>query len=363
MLLNMKIKAYLLRLLTQKKSIDFDLKNTSTVLFFRYDRIGDMIISTPVFRELKLANPHISISVLASKSNKEVLLNNPYVNHIYVNHKNNFFKDLPSLIKLRKKKFDVCVEFDHSVIPHAILRLIIIKPKKVISVKKNGRYGVNGNELSLYDNYTERGYQKHFRDILLETIKPMGVVEPKSKNYDLFITNIQRKQAKKFVEYYHSKILIGINLEGAIKSKKIGFSELNEICKGLHRHFDNLQIIILSTPKKFQSIRKKIAKIELDFISASYKTDTILDVAALVSQLDFIISPDTSISHVASAFNIPVVTIHEKNQESYQLFAPTSTLNRTVFSKSKDSLIGFSIDLLIDYCIELINLNKKGDYE
>lgn len=358
----MKIKAYLLRLLTQKKSIDFDLKNTSKVLFFRYDRIGDMIISTPVFRELKIANPSISISVLASQSNKEVLLNNPYVDHIYVNHKNNFFKDLPSLIKLRKKKFDVCVEFDHSVIPHAILRLIIIKPKKVISVKKNGRYGVSGDELPLYDIYTDKGHQKHFRDILLETIKPMGV-EPKSKNYDLMITTTQRKQAQKFVANYHSKILIGINLEGAIKSKKIGFSELIKICKGLHSHFDNIKIIILSTPKNFQSIRKKIARIKLDYISVSYKTDTILDVAALVSQLDIIISPDTSIAHVASAFDIPVVTIHEKNQESYHLFAPKSTLNRTVFSKSKDSLIGFSIDLLIDYCIELVNLNKFRDYE
>ena len=48
------------------------------------------------------------------------------------------------LVKLRKKKFDVCVEFDHSVIPHAILRLNIINPKIVISVSKEGRYGVKG---------------------------------------------------------------------------------------------------------------------------------------------------------------------------------------------------------------------------
>ena len=75
MLSNSRIKAYLLKLLTKKKSKDLDLKNIKTILFFRYDRIGDMIISTPVFRELKLANPNISISVLASKSNQEVLFN------------------------------------------------------------------------------------------------------------------------------------------------------------------------------------------------------------------------------------------------------------------------------------------------
>ena len=61
-----KIKAYILRKITSKSSSDFDFHKTSNVLFFRYDRIGDMIISTPVFRELKKAKPNIKISVLAS---------------------------------------------------------------------------------------------------------------------------------------------------------------------------------------------------------------------------------------------------------------------------------------------------------
>ena len=51
-------------------------------------------------------------------------------------YKNNLFRDLPTLLKLRNKKYDVCVEFDHSVIPHSIVRLRIIKPKKIISVVK-----------------------------------------------------------------------------------------------------------------------------------------------------------------------------------------------------------------------------------
>ena len=90
-----------------------------------------MVITTPVFRELKLAYPEIKITVLASKINQGVLLNNPYVDKIITNHKNHFFLDLPSLLWLRRKKFDVCFEFDHSVIRHAILRLKIINPKKI----------------------------------------------------------------------------------------------------------------------------------------------------------------------------------------------------------------------------------------
>ena len=78
-----KIKAYLLRLLTNKKNILFDVKKSKSVLILKYDRIGDMILSTPIFRELKTAYPDISISVLASKENRDVIKNNPFKSSIF----------------------------------------------------------------------------------------------------------------------------------------------------------------------------------------------------------------------------------------------------------------------------------------
>ena len=349
-----KIKAYILKRLTHKKSVDFDIKQAKSILFLRYDRIGDMVITTPVFRELKLAYPHIQITVLASTANQDVLINNPYVDNIITNHKNNLLSDLSSLLKLRKQKFDVCIEFDHSVIPHAIIRLKVIKPKKVISVKKDGRYGVDGSELLLYDFYTEKLKGQHFRDIWLATLKPFGV-KPKSNVYDLFITDTQQKQAQNFIKQYSSKFLVGINLEGAVKGKKIKFSELWQICQGLHKANNNIQVIILTTPGNLQSIYEKVTEGSLDYVVTSYKTDTILDAAALISQLDLIITPDTSIVHIASAFNKPIVTIHENNQDSYQLFAPTSDINKTVFSPKEDTLEGYDVQKVIEYANQFIN--------
>ena len=107
---NKKFKAFLLRFLTNKKKVNFDIKKSKSVLILKYDRIGDMVVTTPIFRELKEAFPDISISVLASESNKDVVKYNPYIDHIYTNYKNSIFGDLPSLLKLRKKSFDVCIE-------------------------------------------------------------------------------------------------------------------------------------------------------------------------------------------------------------------------------------------------------------
>ena len=354
MSISRQIKAFILRKLTSKKSHNFDIHKAENVLFLRYDRIGDMVITTPVFREIKLVYPHIKITVIASTANQDVLTNNPYVDNIITNHKNNLLSDLSSLLKLRKQKFDVCIEFDHSVIPHAIIRLKVIKPKKVISVKKDGRYGVDGSELLMYDFYTEKPSNAHFRDIWLATLTPFGV-KPKSNVYDLFITDTQQKQAQNFIKQYSSKFLVGINLEGAVKGKKIKFSELWQICQGLHKANNNIQVIILTTPGNLQSIYEKVTESSLDYVVTSYKTDTILDAAALISQLGLIITPDTSIVHIASAFNKPIVTIHENNQDSYQLFTPTSDINKTVFSPKKDTLEGYDVQKVIEYANQFIN--------
>ena len=67
-----------------------------------------------------------------------------------------------------------------------------------------------------------------------------------------------------------------------------------------------------------------------------------------------VITPDTSIVHIASAFNIPIVTIHEDNRDSYQLFAPTSKYSRTVFSEFSDRLDGYNVDKIIENSISLI---------
>lgn len=356
---DLKFKGRVLKFFGTKKPIDFDLNYTRNILFFRYDRIGDMVITTPVFRELKLAYPKIKITVLASKVNRDVIRNNPYVDQIMTNYKNSLFLDFVTLVRLRIKKFDVCVEFDHSVVPHAIIRLNLIKPKKVISIKKDGRYGVKGSELSLYDIYIDKPNKIHFRDIWMGVLEPFNVI-PKSNNFDLFINNQHLTQAKNFIKKYSSKFVIGINLEGAVKGKKIRYHELLKICEGLYDQEKNIQIIILSTPKKIQDISQKVKSMALHYVDISYKTDSILQVGALINELDLIITPDTSIVHIASVFNKPVVTIHENNRDSYDLFAPTSKLNRTVFSKSKNNLDDFSLVMLINYCIELINQIKKS---
>ena len=352
---NKKIKAYLLKLLTNKQKNLFDIKKSKSVLILKYDRIGDMVVSTPIFRELKISYPNISISVLASKANKDVIKNNPYIDKIYTNYKNNVFNDLPTLLKLRKKNFDVCIELEHSVIPHAIFRLKIINPKKIISIHKDGRYGVKGSELNLYDYFTKKDKNSHFGKIWLDTLIFFGV-RPRSRTYDFFLGNAERDKAKSFIDSLGKKIKIGINTEGSFPEKSIQKKELKKICMGLHNNFNNIQIVIFVTPKKLLEKTEMTTSLELDYVIPSYTTETIIDAAALIEQLDLIISPDTSLVHIASSFDKPIVSIHENNKDSFRLWSPTSTLSRTIFASSSYGLENYSVDDIVDSACDFLKI-------
>ena len=165
--------------------------------------------------------------------------------------------------------------------------------------------------------------------------------------------------AIKFLSQYHGFLKVGINLEGAVKGKKIDSIQLKKICKGIKKDKTDVQILILSSPKNYLLTQEIVNDLDLNYVATCYITKKILDVAAIIKHLDIIISPDTSIVHIASALNKPIVSIHEKNLDSFYLFAPTSSKNKTVFSSQKNSLQGFDVNKVVEFSNELIKeLNK-----
>jgi ADP-heptose:LPS heptosyltransferase len=150
MSLNNIIKAFFLKLIGNKKNIPFDNKKINKILIFRYDRIGDMIVTTPLIGALKKSFPNSKLIILASEVNACVLTNNQYVDKIQKYPKNIFLAIL-CLIRLRAEEIDLLVDLNHSIIWRALLEIRLINPVWVISPQKGSRYGINGSSLSLYD--------------------------------------------------------------------------------------------------------------------------------------------------------------------------------------------------------------------
>ena len=58
--------------------------------------------------------------------------------------------------------------------------------------------------------------------------------------------------------------------------------------------------------------------------------------------------------YLASAFDKPIVSIHENNKHSFRLWSPSSTLSKTVFATSSYGISNYSVDEIIQYSLGFI---------
>ena len=137
-------------------------------------------------------------------------------------------------------------------------------------------------------------------------------------------------------------------------TKSIQKKELEQICRGLYGNYSNIIIVILASPNKISNMKKMISELCFDFVIPSYTTETIIDAAALVEQLDLIITPDTSLVHIASSFDKPVVSIHENNKDSFRLWSPSSTISKTIFAKSRYGLADYSVNDIVESAVDIL---------
>ena len=73
----------------------------------RIDRMGDMILSLPVIKSIKINNPLVKIYVLASYRNAKVLENLSYIDEIFIINVNDKIQKLfRKLLIIRNLNFD-----------------------------------------------------------------------------------------------------------------------------------------------------------------------------------------------------------------------------------------------------------------
>lgn len=83
------------------------------ILIIQTAFLGDVILITPMLRELKNALPDAEIDVLVRKGNESLLNNNPHVSQLFVwNKKRKFASLFENLFAIRKRKYNevICVQ-------------------------------------------------------------------------------------------------------------------------------------------------------------------------------------------------------------------------------------------------------------
>jgi ADP-heptose:LPS heptosyltransferase len=291
----------------------------NSILVLRDDnKIGDMIISTILFREIKKQYPHIKIYVLCGNANKIVLENNPYVDEVLISH-NKFLKDVAVYKKLRKQKIGLVIDFFlFRPRPLYLLKLRIINSQFLLGICKQ-KYNIY--DISLNINYNV----EHISKIYVEILHLLNIKNPKT-NYDMFLDKKYEDYAKTVIKQNNNEKYIFFNTHSASRHRTLSLEKTKEILEILYKL--NFKIIFNSQ----YNINNKNIIVP--------RKDNFLYVLALVKYSDIILTVDTAIVHAANAFDKKMVSLYldtsNREEKLSQVWAPNYKNAIQLLSKKWD---------------------------
>jgi ADP-heptose:LPS heptosyltransferase len=349
------LKATLLKLLCFKQRRLFNLDEVKTILILRYDRIGDMVVTTPLFSSLRNGFPKARIIVLASPTNASVIVNNPDVDEIIIFPKK-IMGRMKILLGLRHQNVSMVVDTHHDIIWHAIYAIRIINPLWVASSYKKSRYGVDGKDLRLFDFIGNVNEKHMIYEIYSGIANSLGLNNAQyNVHYSIVLSELQKRFAKSYIT---CGLNVGINLLGSKAGWELKEFDCIKLCTHILGKYPSAKIWLLATPSSYQIIKALSLKINNLAVNVVHPTDDVMDAAAIIADLNLLITPDTSLVHIACAFNTRLVAIYPNAPDAYQNWQPLHLPDhfRVIFSKSDKSLEGYdyesvkaAVDQLIEY--------------
>ncbi len=306
------------------------MKDYKNILVIRTDRMGDVVLTTPVFKPLKEFFPQAKISVLIAPSTKDLVKGNPYVDHIIVDdrlgeHKGGlgFFKLVG---ELKKKKFDLAIVYHTKKRINALCFLAGIPERMGY---RNDKFGFLLNRPIKDERHIG---DKHEARYCLDVLTHLGMQVEKINPCVPIQPDAQRWVKDKFKEYQ-------LNDNIPIVALHAGASDPSKVWPA--KHFAKLMDMIYQERKVHflmvgdKNLKKTIEEIKLltktPFIDLSGST-TIGQFACLLKNCKMLISSDSGPVHLASGVNIPVVAIFTRNQPgiNFERWRPLSRGSKVV---------------------------------
>lgn len=259
------------------------------ILIIRFSSIGDIVLTTPVIRCLKKQLPEAEVHYLTKSSFRAVLEANPYIDKLHFLH-----DDLQAAItELQQENFDYVIDLHHN------LRTMRVK-------KALGKTAFSFNKLNVQKwIYTALKINTlpsvHIVDRYMETVQSLGVKND-GRGLDYFIPE-KDKVKESDIPVAHLAGYIGVVIGAAHNTKKLPLHKLKELCATIEHP------VILLGGKEDRANGEEIAAVDRHKIYNACGKFNINESADLVRRAKLIITHDTGLMHIASAFKKQVISV------------------------------------------------------
>lgn len=254
------------------------------ILIIRFSSIGDIVLTTPVMRCLKLQQAGIEVHYLTKPVYHTLLEANPYVDKIHV-----LKSSLHETVKeLRHENFDCIIDL------HRNIRTFWIKQR--LGVPSYSFNKLNMRKWLMVNFKINRLPPVHIVDRYLQTVKHMDVFNDE-KGLDYFIpsdTPILPQLPSTF---------IAVSIGAQHATKRLPTDKLIAICRQV-----SMPVLLLGG-KEDQETGDTIARAAGNHVQNLCGMLSIHQSALVIELADKVLTHDTGLMHIAAAFQKPIVSV------------------------------------------------------
>jgi heptosyltransferase IV len=298
------------------------------VLFIRYERIGDMIMATSLIRNIATALPSGKVDVLATPATAPVLEGNPYVDKVLVLERKSFQSYGQLIRRLRRERYTVMIDGRIN-----NPRIFTSTPLLMFAGQAQFRVGAGGNSKPRIYNVSVPEWDRvtHYIEGSKQLAVPFGV-DPDTVDWqpEIFISPEERSWAEQ--KWSEARAVVGTNqaFTGGIEKRLLVNLSASEpkrrwpdgkfivTLQTARARAPNMPIVVIGLPAEWESVQEVANAVS----ALPVETPRLRDAIALVGAADLVFTPDTSISHAASAFRKPSVVLLKREHKPY---APWNT--------------------------------------
>lgn len=280
-----------------------NIKGKKRFLVVRTDRIGDVVLSTPVPEAIKRKYPNSQVSMLVSPYTRDIFNHNPWVDEVITDNRNGFRGFLKLVKSLRNKKFEVAV------LLHPTIRLAFLLFLSGVKVRIGTGYRVYGFLFNHKIYLHRKTIDKHELEYNLNMLAPLGIFKEKM---------MPRVYLSPEEERYSKRIFKDLNImEEDIKiviHPGSGHSSLNYPLEKFALLADKLiegfsaKVILTGSQNELKLSEKMRAWMRNQPIDLTGQTN-LRGLSSLLKGADLLISNSTGPMHIASALGTPVVAL------------------------------------------------------
>ena len=258
-------------------------------LIIRLSSIGDIVLTSPVVRCLKKQLLTAEVHYLTKRSFRSLVEPNPYVDKVHLVE-----NDLKNVIpQLRDEQFDYVIDLHHN--------LRSLKIKRALG-KKSFSFDKLNIEKWILTNFKRNHLPDvHIVDRYLETVSPFGIKDD-GAGLDYFIPQNEVVPETDIPATHHAGY-IAVVIGAALNTKRYPMHKVMEFCKSIQHP------VMLLGGKEDAEDGSKVASIDEFKIYNACGKFSINESADLVRRAKLVVTNDTGLMHIATAFKRPVISL------------------------------------------------------